>query len=304
MLVSRQHGVVSAVQLRALGFSRRAIQHRVARGRLHPVMRGVYAVGRLDLSRHGRWMAAVLACGPRGVLSHRSAAALWGIVPDSQGPIEVSLRSSGVRRRPGIQVFRRPQLRDTELTDCECIPVTTPVRTLVDLARILNRSSLERAINEADKLDLVDPETLADALEAYRGVQGVAPLRGILDRRTFRLTDSELERRFLVLATEAGLPLPLTGRLVNGFRVDFYWPDLGLVVETDGLRYHRTASQQGRDRLRDQTHSAAGFMPLRFTHAQVRFEAKRVRDTLIAVARRAESRRDGSVDTDRFPGGS
>jgi predicted transcriptional regulator of viral defense system len=123
-LASRQHGLISVEQLNALGYSRRAIQHRMARGRLHPVMRGVYAVGRPDLDKRGRWMAAVLSCGPRAVLSHHSAAALWGVMPCSAGQIEVTLRSSGLRRRPGVRVFRRPQLRHFELTTCESIPVT------------------------------------------------------------------------------------------------------------------------------------------------------------------------------------
>ena len=108
-------------------------------------------------------------------------------------------------------------------------------------------------------------------------------MRELLSERTFRLTDSELERRFLGLVREAGLPMPLTRQRLNGFRVDFVWPDLGLVVETDGLRYHRTAAQQARDRQRDQAHPAAGLTPLRFTHAQVRFEAGYVRFTLVAV---------------------
>jgi very-short-patch-repair endonuclease len=111
-------------------------------------------------------------------------------------------------------------------------------------------------------------------------------LRETLDRRTFTLTDSELERRFLPLARQAGLPQPQTGRYVSGFKVDFYWPDLALVVETDGLRYHRTPAQQARNRMRDQAHVAAGLTPLRFTHAQVRFEPDHVRVTLAAVARR------------------
>lgn len=111
-------------------------------------------------------------------------------------------------------------------------------------------------------------------------------MRRILDRRTFALTDSELERRFLPITRAAGLPLPETGRKLNGFKVDFYWPDLGLVVETDGLRYHRTPAQQARDRMRDQAHTASGLTCLRFTHAQVRFEADHVRATLAAVVRR------------------
>jgi len=122
----------------------------------------------------------------------------------------------------------------------------------------------------------------------------VKPLRALLDRRTFRLTDSELERRFLPLVDAVRLARPLTRQRVNGFRVDFFWPDLRLVVETDGLRYHRTPAQQARDRLRDQAHLAAGFTPLRFTHAQVRFEPAHVRETLAAVVSRLrmESRED------------
>ena len=115
---------------------------------------------------------------------------------------------------------------------------------------------------------------------------GIGRLREALDRRTFTLTDSELERRFLPLARQVGLPLPETGSYVNGFKVDFYWPELGLVVETDGLRYHRTPAQQARDHVRDQTHLAAGLTPIRFTHGQVRHTPDHVRMTLEAVARR------------------
>ncbi len=112
---------------------------------------------------------------------------------------------------------------------------------------------------------------------------GHPALRTLLDRDTFRLTDSELERRFLALVRTAKLPAPLTRQSVSGFRVDFFWPDLGLVVETDGLRYHRTASQQTRDRVRDQTHTAAGLTQLRFTHEQVTREPGRVIDMLVRV---------------------
>jgi very-short-patch-repair endonuclease len=119
-----------------------------------------------------------------------------------------------------------------------------------------------------------------------RGRRGVAILRDTLDRRTFVLTDSELERRFLPIARRAGLPKPETQMMVNGFRVDFYWPELGLVVETDGLRYHRTPTQQAADRVRDQAHAAAGLTPLRFTHAQIAYEPGQVRETLGAVSGR------------------
>ena len=168
--------------------------------------------------------------------------------------------------------------------------MTTPACTLVDLATIATDDDLEAAINEADKLGLIDPETLRRGLDRFPGRRGVARLRRLLDHRTFTLTDSALERRFLPLARAAGLPQPLAGVRVHGFKVDFFWPELGLVVETDGLRYHRTPAQQARDRLRDQVHTAAGLTPLRFTHAQIAFERRHVRDTLTAVANRLSGR--------------
>jgi very-short-patch-repair endonuclease len=160
------------------------------------------------------------------------------------------------------------------------------VQTLIDMALRLDRPGVERMINEADKYNLMHPPQLREALDARPGEPGVAKLRFILDRRTFRLTKEELERRFLPLAREAGLPTPLTGQFVNEFEVDFYWPDLALVVETDGLRYHRTPAEQARDRLRDQTHTAAGLTPLRFTHEQVRYEPEHVLRILTQTASR------------------
>lgn len=166
------------------------------------------------------------------------------------------------------------------------IPVTTPIQTLIDMALRLDRPGVERMINEADKYNLTHPPELRRALDARQGEPGVAVLRQILDRRTFRLTKEELERRFLPLAHKAGLPVPLTGQFVNEFEVDFYWPDLGLVVETDGLRYHRTPAEQARDRLRDQAHTAAGLTQLRFTHEQVRYEPEYVVRILAQTASR------------------
>jgi very-short-patch-repair endonuclease len=160
----------------------------------------------------------------------------------------------------------------------------------VDIAPRLSRDRLEAAINEADKLELVDPETLRAALEGFRPVPDVATLRKTLDRHTCALTDSELERRFLPIARRVGLPLPQTRRRVNGFKVDFFWPDLGLVIETDGLRYHRTPAAQAVDAVRNQVHTAAGLTALRFTHAQVAFEARHVEKTLGPVARRLRER--------------
>jgi very-short-patch-repair endonuclease len=285
-LAGRQHGVVTRGQLLDAGLSPRAIHHRLSKGRLHPVWRGVYAVGRPQLSKRGHWMAAILSCGPDAALSHDSAAALWEIGPDRRREVEVSVPAGTVRRRPRIVIHRRANLAAGDLTRHHGIPVTTPVCTLVDLAARLPRAQLEAAIDEAAIRDLTDPEALRSAFRERKGRPGVAILRRVLDRRTFTLTRSKLERRFLPIVRKTGLPRPETRQWVNGFEVDFYWPDLGLVVETDGLRYHRTATQQARDRVRDQTHTAAGLTPLRFTHAQVAFEPGCVRKTLASVARR------------------
>jgi very-short-patch-repair endonuclease len=286
-LAERQHGVVTRTQMVGVGFGPQSIKHRVASGRLHPIWRGVYAVGRPQLSVYGRWMRAVLCCGPGAALSHETAAALWQIRSARRREVEVSVPLGVRRRRPGIVVHRRAALGADDLTQRHGIPVTSPVCTLIDLAATLPHNQLEAAINEADKLDLTDPEALRAALDDVVSARpGTAALRRTLDRRTFALTDSELERRFLPVARRAGLPGPQTGRRLNGFRVDFYWPDLGLVVETDGLRYHRTPAQQTKDRLRDQAHAAVGLTTLRFTHAQIAHDAAHVRATLAAVARR------------------
>jgi AbiEi antitoxin C-terminal domain/Protein of unknown function (DUF559)/Transcriptional regulator, AbiEi antitoxin len=285
-VVARQHGVITRSQLLELGFSPSAIQHRIARGRLHRLWNGVYAVGRPELSREGRWLAAALACGPDAVLSHGSAAALWGIREEQPGPIEVSVPQAAVRRRPGIRVRRRAHLDGDDVTERDGVPLTSPVRTVVDLAPRLSLVALERTINEAANLDLVSPDELREAIEHKGGQRGVARLRTVLDRRTFRLTRSHLERLFLPLAAQSGLPPPETRVDLRGFEVDFYWRDLDLIVETDGLRYHRTPAQQARDRLRDQVHAAAGLMTVRFTHEQVRHQRQHVVRTLRAVAAR------------------
>lgn len=233
-------------------------------------------------------MAAVLACGPEAALSHGSAAALWGIRSERSRWIHVSVPATLARTGAGLRVHRRAWLTADVTRNRDGIPLTGPIDTLVDLAATLPEHELETAVNEADKRDLVDPESLRAALDVIAPRRGVAKLRSLLDRRTFVLTDSELERRFNPLARRAGLAKPLTQQLVNGLRVDFYWPDLGLVVETDGLRYHRTPAAQARDRLRDQTHTAAGLISLRFTHAQVRYDPGHVEATLTAVACRVQ----------------
>lgn len=288
-LVERQHGVVARSQLLARGLSPQGIKHRVSKGRLHPLWRGVYAVGRSEVSQHGRWMGAVLCCGQDALLSHRSAGALWGLLPPErhrprrEREIEVVVSSNSARRRPGMRVHRRSDLAPEHRREVVGIPVTDPVSTLVDLASCIPRGLLERAINDADRLDLVDLEVLRTELDWLPARPGMTVLRGLLGGGA--LTDTGLERRFLLLARSAGLPRPETQAWVNGYRVDFYWPDLRLVVEADGWRYHRTAVAQTTDYRRDQAHTTSGMTTLRFSEEQIRFKPQEVSRTLAAVVR-------------------
>lgn len=285
-MARRQHGVLTRQDLEGLGFSRKAIEHRVASGRLRLLTRGIYAVGRLELSREGRWMAAVRVGGQGAALSHSSAAALWEIGVERAGGVDISIRRRCRVERTGIRARSRPSLPERDIVMHRGIPVTSPVRTLIDRATELGAPSLERMVNEADKHDLVDPETLRAELDAYAGEPGVKPLRTLLDKATFRLSDTDLEVLFRPIADEADLPVPMTKEIVNGFEVDFFWPALGLVVETDGLRYHRTPSAQAKDLRRDQTHTVSGLTTLRFTHYEVRYEPDHVRRVLELTARR------------------
>jgi very-short-patch-repair endonuclease len=229
-------------------------------------------------------MVAVLACGPGAALGYASAAALWRIGKERRNQVDVVIRRRSDLRRPGVRTHIRLAMSKQDITERRGIPVTTPVRTMIDQATELPRNQLERMVNEADKHDVIDPEALRMALDDYAGERGVKSLRALLDRQTFRLSDTELEVLFRPIAARAGLSVPLTKAIVNGFEVDFYWPELRLVVETDGWRYHRTASAQTRDALRDQTHTAAGFTSLRFSHYQVKYEPRHVRDVLSRTA--------------------
>jgi very-short-patch-repair endonuclease/predicted transcriptional regulator of viral defense system len=284
-LARRQHGVITRRDLLALGFSHSAIRHRLATGRLHQVRRGIYAVGRRDLTRDGRWMAALLASGDDAVLSHGSAAALWGIGSERE-VIEISVRHKNWSRLRGVKGRGRPSLPEEDLTHRRGIPVTTVARTILDQAATpISDASLERLVNEADVARAVpfDFRSLRRYCDLRSGEPGVRRLRRLLDPETFRLSDSELERRFRPLAIAAGLPQPVTKTKVNGYEVDFYWPDLGLVVEADSLTYHRNAIKQSRDLMRDQVHTAVGLTTLRFTHWQVAREPAHVKKILAAT---------------------
>jgi very-short-patch-repair endonuclease/predicted transcriptional regulator of viral defense system len=284
-LGAAQHWVVTHEQLQGLGLGADSVGHRVKTGRLHPVYRGVYAIGRPALEQQGRWMAAVLACGDEALLSHRSAAALWGLARNpAEQEVEVVTPDAVLRGRPGIRVHRRADLRAEHRREVDGIPVTDPISTLVDLASCAPEWQVEQAINAADRLGLVDSETLRAAVPRLAPRPGKACIRRLAGCDA--LTDTGLERKFLAIVRSANLPSPRTQAMVNGYRVDFYWPDLGLVVETDGWRYHRTPGEQATDQRRDQAHARRGLTALRFGESQIRNEPRTVQRTLKAVVHR------------------
>lgn len=225
-------------------------------------------------------MTAILVCGDGAFLSHRSAAALYGVGEERDDLIELTVSRPGRCRHRGIRAYRRLSLPSLDIGTLDAVPVTSPVRTLLDYATLEPSNRVERAVNEADKRDMIDPDSLRKALDGYTGEPGVKRLRRVLDRHTFRLSDQELELLFRPIAKAAGLPVPLTKVIIDKFEVDFFWPDLELVVETDGWRYHRTPSTQTRDALRFQVHTAAGRTPIRFSHWQIKHESDHVRRIL------------------------
>jgi predicted transcriptional regulator of viral defense system len=271
-LAALQHGVVALSQLREIGLSESAIRSRAARGRLHRVHAGIYAVGHRRLTRKGHWMAAVLACGPGAALSHRAAGALLGIRPAARRGIEVTAPRR--RQRPGIDTYVA-KLTRADVTTVDGIPCTTAARTLLDLAAVVDRQSLEKAINEAEVLQLFDLKAVNAALERAGRRRGTAALRETLtnlDPLQAR-TRSELERRFLTLCRRAGLPPPEVNAWIEvgdeGFQVDFLWRRQRLVVETDGWATHSTRRAFERDRRRILLLMRAHFQTVPVTWRQV-----------------------------------
>jgi very-short-patch-repair endonuclease/predicted transcriptional regulator of viral defense system len=271
-LAERQHGVVALRQLAALGLSQRAVSHRAAAGRLHRIHRGVYAVGHPVLPYYGRWMAAVLAAGPGAALSHASAAALWEIRPSQATRTDVSVpHASGRAKRPRLRIHRATALQSHETTIHHDIPVTTPARTLLDLASSLPRRALERALDQAEILELFDLRHLVKTIDAHRGQRGARILAAALEghHAGTTLTKSELEELMLALCDDHGLERPRVNERVAGLEVDFLFAAQRLVVEADSWRFHRTRKAFERDRERDAILARAGYRTLRFTDRQM-----------------------------------
>jgi very-short-patch-repair endonuclease len=260
---ARQHGVISVVQLLAAGLSRRAIQVRIQAGRLHRIHRGVYAVGHKNLTFQGWWMAAVLACGEGAVLSHISAAMHWGLLKARRGPVDVTVpTTSGRQRRKGIRVHRSTRLTPDAVTIRHGIPTTTPVRTILDLRRVVDRATLEAAIAQAEINHLP-----------------VDNLPGLLHEPT----RSELERRFLRLCKGHGLPKPEVNVRIGSYEVDFLWRERKVIVETDGYATHGGRSAFKGDKTRDAHLRVMGYTVQRFAYQHVVHEAAFVAGTVRAL---------------------
>ncbi len=252
-LATRQDGIVERRQLIALGLSAAAIDHRVRTGRLIVLYRGVYTIGHEALTERGKLRAALIAGGPTAVLSHRTAAALWKLTPSMPQFVDVTVTRKGPRSRGLLRIHetRRPP----DVRTVHSLPVTAPLRTLVDLAATRSHHQLERLCAEALVLKLVTHEQL----EAAR----------ILPPATAAPTRSQFERAFLAALRSAGLPRPLVNHSVAPYTADFAWPEQRVVVETDGWRFHGHRLAFEDDRARDADLAARGWIVVRITWRQL-----------------------------------
>lgn len=268
-LAARQHGVLSLRQLVALGLSRRAVQGRIARGWLHRVHRGVYAVGHPNLSREGLRMAALLAGGDDAALAFWSAGAHWGFAREDPTAVHVRL-PRGMHDRPGLR-FHRGRLQPSQRTTFRGIPITTPPQTLVDLAGVMAPHELQRAVHQAQVDGRCHPRQLRRALGEQPHCRGAVELRRVLGMAGGRSlpTRSELEDRFLRVLARHGLELPQTNPRIETprgqFEVDCLWPAAAFVVELDGARYHGTEIAKQRDSRKDRALATVGLRTMHVT---------------------------------------
>jgi hypothetical protein len=267
-MAGRQFGVMSGAQLRDVGLGRGAVHNAVRSGRLHRVHHGVYALGHTLLRPEGHRLAAVLACGPGAVLSHRSAAAHWELLATSQQRIDVTAPRTrqGV---PGIRLHTSRSLDAQDTTRHEGIPITTVHRTLLDLAATTRADQLENALAQAMHLQLYDQRAIDDVIARSNGHRGTKVLEEAT-RQEPQITKSMWEIRMLRLVRSAGLPEPICNEALHApdhgeCHPDFYWPAHGLIVETDGWEAHRTLAAFRKDRAKDAALTAAGYKVLRFT---------------------------------------
>jgi hypothetical protein len=255
----------------------------VKAGRLHPLYRGVYAVGHPNVGRLGWWQAAVFASGPDALLSYRTAAALWGLRPTARTQIDITTavrkggRIAGIARHHG-----RVHPEDRALEDN--IPVTSVPRTLLDLAEVLQPQQLARAIEEAERRRLFDLAAVQRVVARGRGRRGLGLLVSLLsDYSEPPFTRSDVEGVFFALCRDGGVPLPAMNVIVEGEEVDALFASQRVVVEIDGRGFHMTTAAFERDRRRDAKLMLAGYRVLRITYRQLMDDPRTVLETLRAL---------------------
>jgi very-short-patch-repair endonuclease/predicted transcriptional regulator of viral defense system len=270
-LAERQHGVVARWHLLALRLSPWAIRSLVDRGLLIPLYAGVYAVGHRVLTPRGHLLAAVLACGPAAVLSHKSAGSLWGLLNTGQTRVDVTVATTSRRPRKGIRVHRTRQLHPEDVAIHDRIPVTSVARTVVDLAGVLRPQQELEVIEQADRAGILDWAGLQRTLERRPSQKGTRYLRRVVaDYAGAPATRSHLERRFLTLIRKAGLPEPLLNAQIGEYTVDVYWPQWRLVVELDSRDYHLGPRAFEIDRVRDAKLQRLSIRSLRITNERIK----------------------------------
>jgi len=290
-LAARQHGHVHRAQLNAAGLSRAAIDHRLKIGMLHRALPGVYLVGRPTGDPRGRHMAAVLHFRGDAVLGSLTAAQHWDlpVTVDRAAPIDVVLLARNANRVDGIRIKRVKALAPADVRWRHDLPLTSPARTLLDLAVVVDELELEAAMAVALRSGLVRRAQVLDVVARNPHATAVGRLRRLATSPTpLRDTRSGYERRLLRLLSAAELPAPLTNVHVEGKLVDMYWPDLRLVVEFDSWSFHGDRASFEQDRLTDQRLGAAGNQVTRITARQVDgspYALVARLATLIAVAR-------------------
>jgi very-short-patch-repair endonuclease/predicted transcriptional regulator of viral defense system len=251
-LAGAQGGVISHQQLGELGLTRGTIDHWLATKRLHPKHEGVYSVGHEVVAAKGHYMAAVLACGMKAVLSHRSAADWWGVLRTSRRKVDVTAPGRSRHNREGIQIHRVRKLDPRDVTEHEGIPITTLVRTYLDLAEVERPRRLEQALENAERMGIFDLTAIEEVLRRSRGRHGTKPLRAALVEAVYEpLTRSELELAFHKFCRERDIERPAGNTIVEGYEVDMAWMKHKVIAELDGWDTHKTRAAFERDRRRD-----------------------------------------------------
>ncbi len=286
-----RHWVLTTAELHALGLSQAAIRHRVAVAVLHRIHTGVYAVGRPVLAPQGRWRAAT-ATQPDGALADVSAAAAWGVIGATGGPVHVAVPTqTGRRERAGIVLHRCDRLTPDDVVWRGGLPVTTLTRTLRDLAGVLDARGLTRAVRQAERLHRLDLLAVHAAMGPRRpGANRENRLRVVLERYVPGDVGDGTEELLLGICVRYHVPLPATQVPIGGRRADFAWPDVRLVVETDDRGSHDTWSAAQDDRAKDREITAHGWEVMRFVHADlVRSPALVAEQIMSALIRRRGS---------------